>query len=340
MERKIYFVGEGTVNGEVMRTAKFNQVINPDTMEQVFEDVFQITECADFEKYEQKENFMATVLAMVYGALSLEGEVGEEITFTAIEEGTDIFLWGVKVNIMDEDNFQYTTLDWKSKGTLKYTDGDMVISIKQFVEELEAMKDKEFVIDCDNSQRIDFKFSVCKIATDFEEDEEGNTMGEMVFGDYSVADMAINFDVIDKVVKASDGVYVLELKDGRSSVFVTQVDACDTEKLFKETYKKLLENKVDAYAEIWYFHNPQVKELFSEDEFINLAKKSSRFICKSDGKAVSTIDYHTVKQILFKEDEEKCYAYDKIWKEFVNGMVAYMKVQVEKVLKTLNGEVM
>lgn len=96
MERKIYFVGEGTVNGETMQTAKFNQIINPDTSEQIFEDVFQITECADFEKYEQKEDFMASVLAMVYGALSLEGEVEEEITFTAIEEGTDIFLWGCK----------------------------------------------------------------------------------------------------------------------------------------------------------------------------------------------------------------------------------------------------
>ena len=80
MKRKIYFVGEGTVNGETMQTAKFNQIINPDTSEQIFEDVFQITECADFEKYEQKEDFMATVLAMVYAVLSVEGEVGEEIT--------------------------------------------------------------------------------------------------------------------------------------------------------------------------------------------------------------------------------------------------------------------
>lgn len=220
MERKIYFVGEGTVNGETMQTAKFNQVLNPDTMEQIFEDVFQITECADFEKYEQKEDFMATVLAMVYGALSFEGEVGEEITFSAIEEGTDIFLWGVQVNMMDEDNFQYTTLDWKSKGNLKYVDSDMIITIQQFVEELENMKDKQFVINCDNSQRIDFKFSNCKIETSFEEDEEGNALGEMVFGEHSVADMAINFDAISRVIKISDSSYLLELKDERSRVSV------------------------------------------------------------------------------------------------------------------------
>ena len=103
MDRKIYFVGEGTVDGQTTNTEKFNQIINPDG-KQMFEEVFQITECADFEKYEQKEDFMTTVLAMVYAALSVEGEVGEEITFTAIEEGTDIFLWGVQVNMMDEDN--------------------------------------------------------------------------------------------------------------------------------------------------------------------------------------------------------------------------------------------
>lgn len=221
MERKIYFVGEGTVNGETMQTAKFNQVINPDTMEQIFEDVFQITECADFEKYEQKEDFMATVLAMVYGALSFEGgEVGEEITFSAIEEGTDLFLWGVQVNIVDDDNFQYTTLDWKSKGKIKYLDGDMIITIKQFVEELETMKDREFVIECDNSQRIDFKFNRWKIETDFEEPEEGVALGEMVFGLYSHADMAINFDAISRVIKVADGSYMLELKDERSRVSV------------------------------------------------------------------------------------------------------------------------
>ena len=220
MEKKIYFVGEGTVNGETMQTAKFNQIINPDTSEQIFEDVFQITECAEFEKYEQKEDFMATVLAMVYGALSLEGEVEDRITLSAIEEDTDIFLWGVQVDIVDEDNFQYTTLDWKSKGTLKYMDLDMVITIKQLVEELETMKDKEFVIECDNSHRIDFKFTNWKIDTDFEEDEDGNVMGEIVFGNYSHADMAINFDAISRVIKASDGAYMLELKDGKSRVSV------------------------------------------------------------------------------------------------------------------------
>lgn len=220
MERKIYFVGERTVNGETMQTDKFNQIINPDTSEQFFEDVFQITECADFENYERKEDFMVDMLGVVYDALSVESEVGEKIIFSAIEEGTDIFLWGVQVERLDEDTFKYTTLDWKSKGILKYQDGDMVITIKQFVEELETMKDKEFVIECDNSQRIDFKFNRWKITTDFEESEEGVALGEMVFGLYSHADMAINFDAIRRVIKIAHGSYRLELKDERSRVFV------------------------------------------------------------------------------------------------------------------------
>lgn len=165
--------------------------------------------------------------------------VGNEIIVNAIDAKTDIFLWGVKLEIIDDDNFKYTTLDWKA--------------------------------------------------------------------------------------------YVDEIKS---------IDTCcDAEKLFKDTYKKFLEDKVNAYAEIWYFQNLQIKDLFTEDDFMELVKKSSRFVCKTDGKAVSTIDYHTVKQILFKEDEEKCYAYNRIWKEFVNGLDAYMKVQTEKVLNRLNGEV-
>lgn len=125
MKKKIYFVGEEIVNGEIVHTDKFNQIINPDTMEQIFEDVFQITECADFEKYEQKEDFIATILGMTYNTLSIDGEVGNKIIITAVEEGTDILLWGVEVEIIDDDNFKYTTLDWKNGGhILKFEDSD------------------------------------------------------------------------------------------------------------------------------------------------------------------------------------------------------------------------
>lgn len=118
------------------------------------------------------------------------------------------------------------------------------------------------------------------------------------------------------------------------------IDPDTQEELFKDTYKKFLEDKVNAYAEIWFFQNLQIKDLFTENEFMELVKKSSRFVCKTDGEVVYSIKFHTVNQILFKEDEEKAYAYNRIWKEFVNGLDAYMKVQTEKVLNKLNGEVM
>lgn len=125
MKKKIYFVCEGTVNGETVNTDKFNQIIDPKTNRQMYEDVFQITECADFEKYEQKEDFIATILGMTYNTLSIDGEVGNKIIITAVEEGTDILLWGVEVEIIDDDNFKYTTLDWKSGGhILKFEDSD------------------------------------------------------------------------------------------------------------------------------------------------------------------------------------------------------------------------
>lgn len=125
MKKKIYFVCEGTVNGETVNTDKFNQIIDPKTNKQMFEGVFQITDCAEFEKYDQKEDFIATILSMTYNALSHDGDVGNNIIIAAVEEGTDILLWGVEVGIIDDDNFKYTTLDWKSGGhILKFEDSD------------------------------------------------------------------------------------------------------------------------------------------------------------------------------------------------------------------------
>ena len=72
---------------------------------------------------------------------------------------------------------------------------------------------------------------------------------------------------------------------------------------------------------------------------MELVKKSSRFVCKTDGEVVYNIKFHTVNQSLFKEEKEKAYMYNKIWKEFVNGLEAYMKVQTKKILEKLNGEI-
>lgn len=218
MKRKIYFVGEGTVNGEIKNTARFNQIINPDTMEQIFEDVFQITECADFEKYEQKEDFMATVLAMVYGALSFEGgEVGEEITFSAIEEGTDIFLWGVKVDVMDEDNFQYTTLDWKSSGVFKYADR---MEKEQFIKEISSFgENSTFDLESADSGTVYFALSGCKVNASSEDGIEGEIT---FFKPHANMEVRFDFSIIEEITK-QDNIYTLSFSNGLADVDIEVV---------------------------------------------------------------------------------------------------------------------
>lgn len=213
MERKIYFVGEGTVNGETMQTPKFNQIVNPDTREQIFEDVFQITDCADFEKYQQKEDFIAAVLAMVYDALSLEGgEVGEEITFTAIEEGTNIFLWGAKVNIVDDDFFQYITLDWKSSGVFIYSD---CVKKEQFVEEISSFgENATFDLESEDSGTIFFALSGCKVNVSLEDGIDGEIT---FFKPHANAEVRFDFDIIEEITK-QDNIYTLSFSNGLSDV--------------------------------------------------------------------------------------------------------------------------
>ena len=212
MKRKVYFVGEGTVNGETMQTAKFNQVINPDTREQIFEDVFQITDCADFEKYEQKEEFIATVLAMAYEALSLEGEVKNEIIFTAIEESTNIFLWGVKVNIIDDDNFQYTTLDWKSCGVFIYADS---IKKEQFVKEISSFgENTTFDLESEDSGTVFFALSGCKVNASLEDGIDGEIT---FFKPLANAEVRFDFDIIEEITK-QDNTYTLSFSSGLSDV--------------------------------------------------------------------------------------------------------------------------
>lgn len=212
MTRKIYFVGEGTVNGETMQTDKFNQIINPEIMEQIFEDVFQITECADFEKYEKKEDFMATVLAMVYEFLTLEGEVGNEIIISAIEEGTNIYLWGFKVNIIDDDNFQYTTLDWKSSGVFEYAAS---MKKEQFVKEISSFGESTtFNIESEDSGTVFLTLDGCKAIASLEDGIDG----EITFFKLDV-EVRFDFDIIAEITK-QDNTYTLSFKNGLSNVSI------------------------------------------------------------------------------------------------------------------------
>lgn len=231
MSKKIYFVGEGSVGAGKFTTDKFNQLFDPDTQEELCTDVYQITDCAEFEKYEQKEMFLELVLGTVLCVLNSQGEVEmEEIIVSAIDSETNAFLWGVKFTDINKDNFKYATLDWKAKGVLVYADDGRirhmegtVISRKQLVEELNALaKEHKFNVECDNSYRIDFKFSNVNIETDYDDECDGEYVGgEIVFYKLNTEmDLALNLDAIKTVIKESEGRYQLLLNIRESIVFI------------------------------------------------------------------------------------------------------------------------
>lgn len=123
MDKKIYFVTEGIVDSETIHSERFNQIVNPDTEETIFDDVFQISECRAFEKYKDKENFMEAVLWIAESYFTDFGEDISKITLIAIDQETDIVLWGVSMDNFDGDSFRYTTLDFKESGyTFKFED--------------------------------------------------------------------------------------------------------------------------------------------------------------------------------------------------------------------------
>ena len=123
MDKKIYFVTEGIVDSETIHSERFNQIINPDTEETIFDDVFQITECKVFEEYKDKENFLEAVLGIAESYFADFGEDIFKITLIAINQETDTFLWGVSMDNFDENSFKYTTLDFKESGyTFKFED--------------------------------------------------------------------------------------------------------------------------------------------------------------------------------------------------------------------------
>lgn len=109
VEKKIYFTGEAIVNGKSIQTGRIEKVVDAETEKPIYEDAFQITEYADLEKYEKKDDFIMNLLSVVYFALKMEGKIEGEVTLNAIEEGTDICKWGIKMEILNDEEFQYET---------------------------------------------------------------------------------------------------------------------------------------------------------------------------------------------------------------------------------------
>ena len=114
-KKKIYFIGEAAANGTTVQTKRIDKIIDPETGEPIFEDAFQITEHADIENYKNKDDFIMHLLSAAYFILKMEDEIERVIVLSAREEDTDTCKWGIKMEILDDEKFQYEIFDYASK---------------------------------------------------------------------------------------------------------------------------------------------------------------------------------------------------------------------------------
>ena len=114
-EKRIYFVGKASINGKIVQTERIDKIIDAETEKTIYEDAFQITKYTDVENYKNKDDFIMNLLSIVYFVLKAEGEIEGAVILNAIEEGTDICKWGIRMVILDDEKFQYETFDYATK---------------------------------------------------------------------------------------------------------------------------------------------------------------------------------------------------------------------------------
>ena len=106
-EKRIYFLGEASINGKTVQTERIDKIIDAETGKAIFTDAFQITEYADVENYKNKDAFIMNLLSVAYFILKAEGEIEGAVILKAMEEGTDICKYGIRMEILDNEKFQY-----------------------------------------------------------------------------------------------------------------------------------------------------------------------------------------------------------------------------------------
>ena len=114
-EKRIYFIGKASINGKTVQTERIDKIIDAETEKPIYEDVFQITKYADVENYKNKDDFIINLLSVAYFILKAEGEIEGAVILKAMEEGTDICKWGIRMEIIDNEKFQYETFDCATK---------------------------------------------------------------------------------------------------------------------------------------------------------------------------------------------------------------------------------
>lgn len=110
-EKRIYFVGEASINGKTIQTERIDKIIDAETEKPIYEDAFQITEYADVENYKNKDDFVMHLLSTAYFILKMEGKIEGAVTLNAMEESTDTCKWGIRMEILDNEKFQYEIFD-------------------------------------------------------------------------------------------------------------------------------------------------------------------------------------------------------------------------------------
>lgn len=112
---KVYFVVEARYGQESIRSDELYSIGDPDSGENVFEDIFKITECQEFAKSPQINEFVGCIYQMAEEYFKSEGQFGS-ICVVAIDKETKIFQWGINISKHDAENLQFTLVDWKKDG--------------------------------------------------------------------------------------------------------------------------------------------------------------------------------------------------------------------------------
>lgn len=107
IKERIYFIGKALVNGTAVQTERINKIIDPETGKPMFEEAFQMTEYADIENYKNKDDFIMHLLSTACFILKMEGKIEGAVILNAMEESTDTCKWGIRMEILDDEKFQY-----------------------------------------------------------------------------------------------------------------------------------------------------------------------------------------------------------------------------------------
>lgn len=85
--------------------------------EDVLEDIFKITECKEFKKSPQMEEFINCIYQMAEEYFEAEGQF-DSICVIAVDKERRILQWGINISKHDAESLQFNLIDWKEDGKI------------------------------------------------------------------------------------------------------------------------------------------------------------------------------------------------------------------------------